>query len=103
MLKYQPLRKRNSIDWQKESEFWSFKPITKYPLPQVNSQLPVRNEIDNFVFQRLADQQLLPAGQADRRTLIRRLSFNLVGLPPTPEEINSNSLPTRTRRLTPNW
>jgi hypothetical protein len=81
--------KNNTIDWQKESEFWSFKPITKYPLPQVNSQLPVRNEIDNFVFQRLADQQLLPAGQADRRTLIRRLTFNLLGLPPTPEEINS--------------
>ena len=80
---------QNSIDWKKESEFWSFKPITRYRPPEMDPKLPGRNEIDHFVFQELADRQLEPNVRADRRTLIRRLSFNLIGLPPTPAQIKT--------------
>ena len=47
------------------------------------------NEIDRFIRARLAPEQLEPAPEADRRTLIRRLSFDLIGLPPTPDEVDA--------------
>ena len=50
---------------------------------------PERNEIDYFVRAKLADEKLVPSSPADHRTLIRRLYFDLIGLPPTPEEINA--------------
>lgn len=69
---------------------WSFRPPKEPPIP---SDLPdawrarVRNPVDAFVLAELARRGLTPAPLADRRTLIRRLSFDLVGLPPTPEEV----------------
>ncbi len=60
---------------------WSYTPPTK------GTPLPAAQVIDHLVRQRLADLQLKPASQADRRTLIRRLSFDLIGLPPTPAEV----------------
>jgi hypothetical protein len=48
-----------------------------------------RNEIDQFVFARLQEEGLKPSGEADPRTLIRRLTFDLTGLPPTPDEVES--------------
>ena len=60
---------------------WSYTPPTKGTL------LPTAQAIDRLVQQRLVELQLKPAPQADRRTLIRRLSFDLTGLPPTPAEV----------------
>lgn len=80
---------RETIDWKRESRFWSFKPITRYRVPSIDTTHPVRNEIDNFVFRPLVDHGLKPASEADRRTLVRRLTFNLVGLPPTPSGIKA--------------
>ena len=64
--------------WQKH---WSFIPPTKATIPAGQSA------IDFFVRQRLAKQNLTPSSSADRRTLIRRVSLDLTGLPPTPEEV----------------
>lgn len=67
---------------------WSFIPVPEMvPVPTVASRTEVRNPIDAFVQAKLAAAGLKPAGEADRTTLIRRLSFDLTGLPPSPEEV----------------
>lgn len=68
-------------------EHWSFAPLTRPPLPQVRSPEWVRNPIDRFVLARLEKEGLTPAREADRRTLARRTSLDLTGLPPRPEEV----------------
>jgi hypothetical protein len=62
---------------------WAYEPPTKLP------DLKTEAAIDALVRQRLASQGLRPAEEADRRTLIRRLSFDLLGLPPRPEEVDA--------------
>ena len=66
-------------------QHWSFKPIA-YPNPPQATE-PIVNAIDRFILARLAAAGLGLSCEADRRTLIRRLSFDLIGLPPTPEEV----------------
>ena len=67
---------------------WSFQPIESVAVPIVKSRW-VRNEIDSFIASELSSRDIRPQPQADRRTLIRRLSFDLVGLPPSPDEIEA--------------
>ena len=67
---------------------WSFQPVQRPPLPAQSSSLE-RNPIDRFVFHRLRSQDLSPSPLSDRRTLIRRLYLVLLGLPPTPEEVET--------------
>ena len=68
-------------------EHWSFTPLTRPDPPQVQSPEWVRNPIDRFVLARLEKEGLAPAERADRRTLARRTSLDLTGLPPNPEEV----------------
>ncbi len=77
-----------TIDWKAEAGFWSFKPLTDYPAREIDSRAVIRNPIDSYISSRLGSNKLQARGEADRRTLIRRLSFNLIGLPPTSAEIN---------------
>ncbi len=70
-------------DWE---QHWSLLPPRRHQPPQVASDVPL-TVIDRFVRGRLAARQLQPAPRADRRTLLRRLSFDLTGLPPTREEM----------------
>jgi len=66
---------------------WSLKPITRPAEPSIaNAKWKARTPIDNFIFARLAEAKLSPSPEASRRTLIRRLYFDLIGLPPTPAE-----------------
>ena len=67
-------------------DLWSLHPIRRPALPEVKQAAWVRNPIDQFILARLEDKGLAPSPEADRRTLIRRLRFDLLGLPPTPEE-----------------
>jgi hypothetical protein len=78
-----PAGKRAGPDW------WSLQPVRKAPLPKVSRPGWLRTPIDAFVLARLEQQHLDPAVEADRRTLIRRATFDLLGLPPTPEEIQA--------------
>ena len=66
---------------------WAWVPPTCPKLPQVENDKWVVNPIDTFVLARLQKEKLQPSPQADPRTLIRRLSFDLTGLPPTRSEI----------------
>lgn len=81
-------------DWiQQGGEFaghWAFIPPEQPQLPrpaESSSDAPLRNEIDTFVQAKLSANGLQPSPEADRRTLIRRATFDLWGLPPTPEQI----------------
>jgi cytochrome c553 len=69
-------------------QHWAFQPIWNVPVPPYRSGWAA-NSIDCFVGAKLREQSLRPVGLADRRTLLRRVSFDLIGLPPTPEEVDA--------------
>ena len=69
---------------------WAFQPLTRPSVPEVAEHaVPIRNPIDSFVRTRLADEGLNPSKEADKTTLIRRVSFDLTGLPPTSAEVKA--------------
>ncbi len=68
-------------------DFWSFKPVADPDIPSVENADWVQMPIDAFVLLKLEQRKAKPAEQADKRTLIRRVTFGLIGIPPTPEEI----------------
>ena len=70
-----------------EASWWSFRKPQRPVPPQVRGKDWVQNPIDAFVLARLEEKEFSHAPRADRATLIRRLYFNLIGLPPTPEEV----------------
>lgn len=67
--------------------WWSFQPMVARPVPKVKHTDWVTNPIDAFVLQKLESHGLVPSPLADKRTLIRRAYFDLIGLPPTPQEV----------------
>ncbi len=67
---------------------WSFQPVHRSDPPKVENRAWVRNEIDAFILAKLERDKITPSPEADRRTLIRRLTFDLLGLPPTPQEVD---------------
>ncbi|HEY1376124.1 MAG TPA: DUF1549 and DUF1553 domain-containing protein [Gemmataceae bacterium] len=68
--------------------WWSFRPLVRPPVPTPRDpHAAIRNPIDAFIRARLEKEGLTPAPEADRRTLIRRVTFDLTGLPPTPAEV----------------
>lgn len=68
---------------------WAYVPPRRSALPSVKVSAWPRNEIDYFVLSRIEQENLKPSLEADKNTLIRRLSFDLTGLPPTADEINA--------------
>jgi hypothetical protein len=73
----------------KNADHWAFQPIRRPTLPMVKNAAWVRNDIDRFVLARLEKEGIAPSPEADRVTLLRRLSFDLLGLPPTPTEVDA--------------
>ncbi|MFT5092073.1 MAG: hypothetical protein ACI93T_000892, partial [Porticoccaceae bacterium] len=65
---------------------WAFTPVAKPELPAVDDESWIRTPVDRFVLSKLNEVELSPSNPADRATLIRRLKFDLLGLPPTFEE-----------------
>ena len=74
---------------EQDRAFWSFQPVGDPKLPDVQDGGWSRNGIDRFIFRKLIQNGLEPAKEADRRTLVRRLYADLIGLPATPEQIDS--------------
>ena len=72
-----------------EKNFWAFRPPVAPPLPQVDRPDWVTSPIDTFILARLAAHNLEPAPAADKISLIRRATFDLIGLPPTPVEVDA--------------
>lgn len=73
----------------KWSEHWSYVPPTRPAVPQVGDAKQARNSIDRFILARLEQEHVKPSQEADRVTLLRRLSLDLIGLPPTLAEVDS--------------
>jgi hypothetical protein len=72
-----------------ERSHWAFRPPVRPAVPAVKKAGWVRNPIDAFILAALEDSGLAPAREADRATLLRRLTFDLTGLPPTPSELDA--------------
>src|SRR5207247_9564256 len=68
--------------------FWSFQPLRLPPVPAVSHATWPKTDIDRFVLARLEHEGLTPVGPVGKRTLIRRATLDLIGLPPTPDEID---------------
>ncbi|MAD79755.1 MAG: hypothetical protein CMJ50_02765 [Planctomycetaceae bacterium] len=79
---------RKELDIEKAREFWSFSPIRKSSPPKIEKKSWPRTDIDRFVLARLESKGLEPNMDADPRVLVRRVYFDLIGLPPTPEQVN---------------
>ncbi|WP_339727388.1 DUF1549 and DUF1553 domain-containing protein [uncultured Gimesia sp.] len=71
-----------------DRDHWSFQPIKRPGLPAVKNSEWSRTPVDRFILAKLESENLQPAHAADRTTLIRRLYFDVIGLPPTPEEVD---------------
>ena len=81
------------VPWPKEevrraeSTWWAFRKVQRPAVPQPKDATLARNPIDAFILARLKEKGLKPAPPADKRTLLRRAYFDLIGLPPTPEQV----------------
>ena len=73
---------------QDKERHWAYRKPERPAVPKVRNQSRISNPIDSFIFARLEQEGLAPSPEADRATLLRRLSLDLTGLPPTPAEID---------------
>src|SRR5580658_2067631 len=67
------------------STHWAFQPLQHPAVPAVKNKTWGRTPIDRFILARLEAAKIAPSAEASRRTLIRRVTYDLIGLPPTPE------------------
>ena len=79
----------DSIDLDKVRQHWAFRPFKKAELPKVKQSEWGLNEVDRFVSARLEEAGLQPSAPADKAAMIRRVYFDLIGLPPSPEKIRA--------------
>lgn len=74
---------------EEDRQWWAFQPPLKPDVPKIEGDSWSRNEIDRFILARLKSEGLTPATQAEKRQLIRRVFFDLTGLPPTPGDVEN--------------
>jgi hypothetical protein len=72
-----------------DKDFWSFKPIVRPAVPAVKDGSWPLTDVDRFILAKLEARGIAPALPADKRTLIRRVTYDLTGLPPTPDEVDA--------------
>src|SRR5207302_4674286 len=78
-----------SYDWEKARQHWSFRPVADPARPRVGGAEWNHNPIDAFIKSKLDAQGLTPQPRATKLTLIRRATYDLTGLPPTPDAIDA--------------
>jgi hypothetical protein len=76
-------------DYSERRKFWSFQPVHDVQPPAVKVQAWARTPIDRFILAKLEEKGLAPVRDADKRVLIRRATFDLTGLPPTPDQVEA--------------
>src|SRR5579872_5549525 len=72
-----------------QKNHWAWQPVQRPATPKVKNTEWVKNPIDAFILTRLEAEGLTPVAPASREQLLRRVTFDLIGLPPTPEEIDA--------------
>ena len=87
--KAEPAKAAVTIDFEKGRKHWAFQPVKMPALPAVRDKAWVRNDVDLFTLHRMEAASVKPAPDADRRTLLRRVTYDLTGLPPTPAEVDA--------------
>src|SRR5439155_8002074 len=80
---------KKGIDFDESRKFWAFQKVQVCPLPQINQRNWVTTPLDTFILAGLEERGLKPAPPADKRTWLRRVTFDLIGLPPTSQEVES--------------
>ncbi len=80
--------RKTGINVAEARKFWSLRPVADPPVPALKDRGRARNAIDHFILARLEARGLRPVPEADKRTLIRRVTFDVTGLPPTPDEVD---------------
>lgn len=81
------LRENSDRITEARTHHWAFRAVRKPSIPSVRNEQWAQTAVDRFILAKLEEKGLKPARPADRRTLIRRASFDLIGLPPTPDEV----------------
>ncbi|HEY3135926.1 MAG TPA: DUF1549 and DUF1553 domain-containing protein [Blastocatellia bacterium] len=74
---------------ESQLKYWAYQPVRKPSLPAVKNRAWAKTGVDAFILKELESKQIAPSPRADRITLIRRATFDLTGLPPTPEEVKT--------------
>ncbi len=80
---------KTGIITDKQRAFWSFQPLKVVQVPEPKDSRWAKTAIDKLVLVKMQEAGIKPSAQADRRTLIRRATYDLTGLPPTPEEVDT--------------
>ncbi|HEV2207626.1 MAG TPA: PSD1 and planctomycete cytochrome C domain-containing protein [Verrucomicrobiae bacterium] len=75
--------------WADKAHWWAWQPLKEPPVPQVQDSSWSKTPVDNFILAKLDEKGLKPNPPADKRTLLRRATFDLIGLPPTEQEIQN--------------
>lgn len=78
-----------AYDWAKWRDHWSFRPVVKPALPKIADAGWAKNDIDHFVFAKLRHAALAPAPPAVPSVLVRRIYFDILGMPPTPKQVEA--------------
>jgi cytochrome c553 len=84
-----PITTRQGIDFEKGKKWWAFQPLKELDPPKVSNPQWPRRKIDYFILAKLDENKLEPSPAADKRTLIRRAYFDLIGLPPSYEDVQA--------------
>jgi len=80
---------KTGVITDRQRAFWAYQPLKVVPIPEPKYEHWAKTPIDKFVLAKMLEAGLKPAPQADRRTLIRRATYDLTGVPPTPEEVDA--------------
>jgi hypothetical protein len=72
-----------------ETSYWAYQPVRKPAVPSVRNKAWVKTDVDAFILAALESKGIRPAPAADKITLLRRVTFDLTGLPPTPQEVRA--------------
>ena len=85
----QPAKPEKVYDWNKEREYWAFQKPKAVAPPKVTDASWPKSDVDHFVLAKLEEKNLKPVHDADKRTLIRRVYYDIIGLPPTSEQVEA--------------
>lgn len=82
-----PIRQAENKITEADRNWWAFQPLEKPVVPTVAGDYWSRNPVDRFVYERLHAEGMRPADEAEKAVLVRRLYFDVIGMPPTPEDV----------------